>query len=147
MIMNYHSSSETVISELRSEESVRNRTLFYQADVTSVLQVKEMFLAAESHFDQPVTTVVNNAMVGGFKFNGDARPKIHQLSWSHLDGQLQGFLRGALHTTQAALPGFEKAGFGRLINWHELALKPSRALSRLRGGERVTARIHTYLCS
>jgi 3-oxoacyl-[acyl-carrier protein] reductase len=33
-----------------------------------------------------------------------------------MDAQLQGFLRGALHTTQAALPGFEENKFGRIIN-------------------------------
>ncbi|OQV03186.1 hypothetical protein CLAIMM_08264 [Cladophialophora immunda] len=55
-------------------------------------------------------------MVGDFAFNGDARPKVSDLTWSNFDSQLQGFLRGALNTTQAALPGFEKLGSGRIIN-------------------------------
>jgi 3-oxoacyl-[acyl-carrier protein] reductase len=51
-----------------------------------------------------------------FKFNGDARPKIEDLEWSHMDTQLQGFLRGTLNTTKSALPGFKPQGFGRIIN-------------------------------
>ena len=116
VILNYYSSAESVISQLRSEPCFADRVFFYQADVTDESQVREMFSAAEKNFGAPITTVVNNAMVGGFKFNGDARPKIHELTWSQLDNQLEGFLRGALNTTRAALPGFEKAGSGRIIN-------------------------------
>lgn len=88
----------------------------FRADVTKAEEVKALFIAAEEYFKAPITTVVNNAIVGGFAFNGDARPKVAGLSWSDFDAQLQGFLRGALNTTQAALPGFEKAQFGRIIN-------------------------------
>lgn len=75
-----------------------------------------MFWTAEPHFFHPIPTVVNNAMIGKFKLDGDARPRIADLKWQQLDAQLQGFLRGALNTTQSALPGFEKAGFGRIVN-------------------------------
>lgn len=87
-----------------------------EADVTDASSVKAMFALVEERLGKPVTTVVNNAMIGNFAFNGDARPKVGELTWSNFDTQLQGFLRGALNTTQAALPGFEKAGFGRIIN-------------------------------
>ncbi|RMZ88287.1 hypothetical protein DV736_g4494, partial [Chaetothyriales sp. CBS 134916] len=36
-------------------------------------------------FRHPVTTIVNNAIVGTFKFNGDTRPKIHELTWQQMD--------------------------------------------------------------
>lgn len=88
----------------------------FRADITNPEEVKALFAAAEEHFHRPITTVVSNAMVGDFAFNGDARPKIADLTWTALDSQLQGFLRGALNVTQAALPGFERLGFGRIIN-------------------------------
>lgn len=88
----------------------------FRADVTNPDEVKALFVAAEAHYQAPITTVVNNAIVGDFAFNGDARPKVADLSWSHFDVQLQGFLRATLNTTQAALAGFEKAHFGRIVN-------------------------------
>ncbi|KEF57975.1 3-oxoacyl-[acyl-carrier protein] reductase [Exophiala aquamarina CBS 119918] len=88
----------------------------FRADVARAAEVKALFDAAEEHFGTPVTTVVNNAIVGDFAFNGDSRPRVAQLSWSDFDTQLQGFLRGSLNTTQAALPGFEKVKFGRIVN-------------------------------
>ncbi|KAK7946050.1 Pyridoxal 4-dehydrogenase [Apiospora aurea] len=97
-----------------------------QADVTDPAQVEAMFRKAEEHFGQPVHTVVNNALPF-FEFNGDARPKLGDVTWSAFDQQLQGVVRGALNTTQAALPGFSclpnqsgsgggGGGGGRIIN-------------------------------
>jgi 3-oxoacyl-[acyl-carrier protein] reductase len=88
----------------------------YRADVRSAGEVASMFAFAKEQFGQSPSIVVNNAMVANFKFDGDARPKLHELEWSQLDEQLQGFLRGALNTTKAALPGFEELGYGRIIN-------------------------------
>ncbi|KAK8023543.1 Pyridoxal 4-dehydrogenase [Apiospora rasikravindrae] len=92
--------------------------LAIQADVTDPAQVEAMFRQAEEHFGQPVHTVVNNALPA-FEFNGDARPKLGDITWAAFDQQLQGIVRGALNTTQAALPGFSrlpKGSGGRIIN-------------------------------
>ncbi|KAK7973480.1 Pyridoxal 4-dehydrogenase [Apiospora saccharicola] len=86
-----------------------------QADVTDLDQVKNMFHEAEKYFGRPVSIVVNNALPS-FSFNGDARPKLEDITWTAFDLQLQGIVRGALNTTQAALPGFAKLGGGRIIN-------------------------------
>lgn len=88
----------------------------FRADVTDPELVKALFESAEAHYRRPITTVVNNAIAGDFAFNGDARPKVAELTWSNFDSQLQGFIRGTLNTTQAALRGFEKMQFGRIIN-------------------------------
>lgn len=112
VVLNYIDSPEETIRHLTATLDA----LAVEADVTDASSVKTLFAMVEERFGRPVTTVVNNAMVGGFAFNGDARPKVEELTWSNFDTQLQGFLRGALNTTQAALPGFEKAGFGRIIN-------------------------------
>jgi 3-oxoacyl-[acyl-carrier protein] reductase len=104
-------------SASKAEQLARELEVFhFRADITVPDEVQALFAAAENHFGSPITTVVNNAMTGDFQFNGDGRPKVADLTWSHFDSQIQGFLRGALNTTQQALPGFEKAGSGRIIN-------------------------------
>lgn len=70
---------------------------------------------AQTHFGQPVTTVVNNALPA-FSFNGDAREHADTLRWESIAQQMEGVVRGALNTTQIALPGMQQAGFGRIIN-------------------------------
>jgi 3-oxoacyl-[acyl-carrier protein] reductase len=59
--------------------------------------------------------VVNNALPA-FSFNGDARPHADALTWDNLQQQFEGVVRGALNTTQAAMPGMQEIGFGRIIN-------------------------------
>ncbi|KAJ9607429.1 hypothetical protein H2200_008502 [Cladophialophora chaetospira] len=112
IILNYYSSEEDTITQLAKDLDA----FPYRADITNEYDVKKLFEAAQRHFEEPITTVVNNAMVGDFAFNGDARKKVAELTWTDFNSQLQGFLQGALNTTQAALPGFEEAGFGRIIN-------------------------------
>ncbi len=59
--------------------------------------------------------VVNNALAN-FSFDGDARPKIGDIEWARFQQQIDGALKGALHTIQAALPAMRAAGFGRIVN-------------------------------
>ncbi|KZF10332.1 3-ketoacyl-ACP reductase [Rhodococcus sp. EPR-157] len=89
--------------------------LAVQADITVADEVDALFTAAEQHFGTTVTTVVNNALAD-FSFNGDARSKADTISWEQFDAQFQGTVRGALTTTQRAVPGMRAAGFGRIIN-------------------------------
>lgn len=112
MVLNYHSTEDDVADRLALELDA----WACRADVTDATAMKGLFSHVERAVGRPITTVVNNAMVGDFAFNGNARPKVADLKWEDFDSQLQGFLRGALNTTQAALPGFEKTGFGRIIN-------------------------------
>ncbi|KIX06203.1 uncharacterized protein Z518_04177 [Rhinocladiella mackenziei CBS 650.93] len=112
IVLNYFKSDPTVVASLAKELDA----FPFRADVTNPEDIKALFAATEDHLKSPITTVVNNAIVDDFMFNGDARTKVPDLSWSDFDSQLQGFLRGTLNTTQAALPGFEKSGFGRIIN-------------------------------
>lgn len=62
-----------------------------------------------------MTTVVNNALVD-FPFDGDARPKAEDITAGRFDAQFSGAVHGALNTIQLAVPDFEKAGFGRVVN-------------------------------
>lgn len=112
--------SRIVLNYLNSEEAAEALAkeldaIAIQADVTDSDQVFDLFAKAEWHYGSPITTIVNNALAS-FSFNGDARPKLDSITWEAMEAQIQGSLRGALNTTQAALPSFEKSGFGRIIN-------------------------------
>ena len=92
-----------------------DRALAVQADVRDPAAVAAMVARASQHFGQPVHTIVNNALPA-FQFNGDARPHADTLDWAQMNAQLEGSVRAALNTTQAALPGMRAAGGGRIIN-------------------------------
>lgn len=112
IVVNYRQNRE-LAEDLAA--SIPGDAVAIQADVTDPNQVVIMFRKAEEHFGQPVHTVVNNALPA-FSFNGDARPKLGDITWAAFDQQLQGIVRGALNTTQTALPGFSILGSGRIIN-------------------------------
>ncbi|CAB3837145.1 3-oxoacyl-ACP reductase [Achromobacter sp. ACM04] len=114
--------AKVVVNYLNSAEraqalaaSAPDRAIALQADVRDPAAVAAMFAQAAKHFGQPVTTVVNNALPA-FQFNGDARPHAGALDWTQMNAQLEGSVRAALNTTQAALPAMRTAGGGRIIN-------------------------------
>lgn len=114
--------ASVVINYRRSEAQARAlaqelgaRTVALQADVTDADAVRRMFEAAQAHFNEPVVSVINNALAD-FRFDGDARPKLDEISWDRFRQQLDGSLKGALNTMQAAAPAMRAAGFGRVVN-------------------------------
>ncbi len=113
VVINYRNSKEA--AEALAAEFGAERAVAIAADVTDAGQVRAMFEVAAAHFGAPVTTVVNNALAD-FQFDGDARAKAHEIGWEQFLGQLEGSVRGALNTIQAAEPGMRAAGFGRVIN-------------------------------
>lgn len=114
--------ARVVINYLHSAEAANalaahapGRAFAVQADVSDPAAVGAMIAAARTRFGEPVTTVVNNALPA-FSFNGDARPHADTLAWDDMNQQFEGIVRGALNTTQAALPGMRELGFGRIVN-------------------------------
>lgn len=112
VVVNYLS-SQTAAEQLAT--AFPQQVFAYQADVTDKAQVEQLFAAAEVHFGTAITSVVNNALIH-FQFNGDARPKIEELTAQHLQQQFDGAVVAALNTTQAALPKMKAQGFGRIVN-------------------------------
>ena len=112
VVVNYLS-SQTAAEQLTTE--FPQQVFAYQADVTDKAQVEQLFAAAEAHFGTAITSVVNNALIH-FQFNGDARPKIEELTAQHVQQQFDGAVVAALNTTQAALPKMKAQGFGRIVN-------------------------------
>ncbi|BBL21375.1 hypothetical protein F939_02535 [Acinetobacter radioresistens DSM 6976 = NBRC 102413 = CIP 103788] len=112
VVVNYMSSHETA---RQLQQDFPEQIFIYQADVTNSSQVQAMFKAAKQHFGQAVNSVINNALVQ-FQFNGDARPKIEELSWQTIQNQFEGAVKAALNTTQAAFTDMKAEHFGRIIN-------------------------------
>lgn len=116
VVVNYLRSAEAarrLVDELTADRS--GAATAVQADVTDPAQVDDLFATAEKTLGGPVTVVVNNALAS-FAFDGDARPKAHEIGWDRFAQQFDGSVRAALHTVQRALPGFARAGSGRIIN-------------------------------
>ncbi|KXA72873.1 3-oxoacyl-ACP reductase [Bordetella hinzii] len=112
VIVNYRRSRRQ--AEALAEE-LGPLSIALQADVTDAGEVRAMMAAAAEHTGQPVLSVVNNALAD-FRFDGDARPRFGDIAWDRFQGQLDGALKGALNTMQAALPAMRQAGFGRIVN-------------------------------
>jgi len=112
VVINYHRSA-TAAQALAEELSPRAIAL--QADVTDAAAVQRLFAAAHERTGAGISAVVNNALAQ-FSFDGDARPKLGDIAWERFSQQIEGAVKGALNTMQAALPGMRAQGFGRIVN-------------------------------
>lgn len=113
VVVNYFSSKEK--AEQVVEEIGTSRAIAIQADVRVESDVKKMVAQATSHFGKPVTTIVNNALIG-FSFNGDLRKKLDEIAWEDFETQFEGSVRAALYTLKACRDGMVQQQFGRIIN-------------------------------
>lgn len=110
--INFHTSDEAAAQLAAAHPG---RAIAVRADVRDRSQVDALVAAAGEAFGAPVSTVVNNALVD-FSFNGDARPKADEIGYQAFASQFAGAVQGALHVIQAALPDFQRAGSGRVVN-------------------------------
>jgi len=112
VVINYHR-SEAAAQALAEE--LGPRAIALQADVTDAAAVQRLFAAARERTGAPISAVVNNALAQ-FSFDGDARPKLGEIAWERFSQQIEGAVKGALNTMQAALPAMRAQGFGRVVN-------------------------------
>ncbi|MDO5669050.1 MAG: 3-oxoacyl-ACP reductase [Corynebacterium sp.] len=111
VVINYFSSGQAA-QEIA--DKYPGQAVAIQADVRERTQVDALFTQARELFDAPVTTVVSNALID-FSFDGDARPKAEEIVYERFESQFAGAIQGTLNVTQAALPGFDEFGSGRVI--------------------------------
>jgi 3-oxoacyl-[acyl-carrier protein] reductase len=112
VVVNYRTSGAAA-EEL--EAAHPGRVVAVQADVRDRAQVDALLARGSAALGAPVSTVVNNALVD-FAFDGDARPHAHAIAYDAFAAQFSGSVQGALNVIQAALPGFEQLGSGRVVN-------------------------------
>ena len=113
VVVNYYSSEEKakqVVEEIGTDQAIA-----IKADVRDKEAVQQMFIQAKAHFNSPVTTIVNNALIG-FSFNGDERKKVAEIAWEDFHTQFEGGVRAALNTLQAGHSDMKEHNFGRIIN-------------------------------
>ena len=113
--------ARVVVNWFRSEEAAQavaeaigDRALAVQADVRDRASVDAMVARAQEHFDAPVTTVVQNALVD-FRFDAEGRSSAAEIRWEEYAAQLDGSVHGGLNLVQACLPHMTEAGGGRVI--------------------------------
>ncbi|MFT4417170.1 3-oxoacyl-ACP reductase [Fredinandcohnia humi] len=111
VVINYYQSKEKA---LELKEEIGSNAVAIQADIRDRQQVQEMFVEAKHFFDHPITTVINNALVG-FRFDPISKKDATDIIWEDYLLQLEGAVRGSLNTTQAALPDMKEAKYGRII--------------------------------
>ncbi|TXJ05586.1 MAG: 3-oxoacyl-ACP reductase [Alicycliphilus sp.] len=112
VVINYHRSEAAALA---LAEELGPRAVALQADVTDAAAVQRLFAAARERTGAPISAVVNNALAQ-FSFDGDARPKLGEIAWECFSQQIEGAVKGALNTMQAALPAMRAQGFGRIVN-------------------------------
>ncbi len=112
VVINYHRSEAAALA---LAEELGPRAVALQADVTDAAAVQRLFAAARERTGAPISAVVNNALAQ-FSFDGDARPKLGEVAWERFSQQIEGAVKGALNTMQAALPAMRAQGFGRIVN-------------------------------
>lgn len=113
--VNYNQSKERAEAVVAEIESAGGRAFAYGADVTDPAAVKAMVAATVEHFGR-LDVVVNNALPE-YSFDPTAPyASVETVEWSHFQTQIEGAVRGALNTVQAALPQFKEQGGGSVIN-------------------------------
>lgn len=108
--VNNKEKAERVVAEIGSDHAIA-----IKADVRNEAEVQALFKQAKEHFGQPISTIVNNALIN-FTFNGDERSKLDEITWDEFQTQLEGSIQAALHTMRAGRDDMKRQSFGRIIN-------------------------------
>jgi len=112
VIINYYQSQEK--AEALANE-LGEKAIALQADIRNQPEVFQMVEEAKRYFNAPITTVVNNALIG-FEFNPLTQKNAFELNWADFNKQFEGTIQGALNSLQACLNDMKELGFGRIIN-------------------------------
>jgi 3-oxoacyl-[acyl-carrier protein] reductase len=89
------------------------RAAAFGTDVTKPDEVAAMVAAIADRLGPP-QVLVHNALAD-FSFDGEARAHLDRLTWAEIARQTETAVGGALTCTQALLPHFREAGFGRIV--------------------------------
>src|SRR5690625_6279935 len=87
----------------RLAKEIGDKAIAIQAYVRDAQAVQAMVSQAQSHFNAPISTLVNNALPE-FKFDGDDRATAEQISWQSIEQQMGG-VQSAVNTIQAVFLG------------------------------------------
>ena len=112
--VNYFQSAEAARELVRSIEEAGGRALALRADVRDGAAITRITDELADHFGG-LDVLVNNAL-HNYRFDPVANKPFPQLEWADFQDQIDGTLKAAYHTCQAALPHFRARGGGRIVN-------------------------------
>jgi 3-oxoacyl-[acyl-carrier protein] reductase len=112
--VNYFQSEAAAQDVVREIEARGGRALALQADVRdgdAIRRITDQLTAEFGGLD----VLVNNAL-HNYRFDPLTNPRFEGMEWDQFQDQIDGTIRAAYHTCQAALPHFRARGGGRVIN-------------------------------
>ena len=110
VIINYRKSYE---SAKRLNASLGNNAILIKGDIRKEEDVMKM---CKELIDQDifVNTIVHNA-IHDYKFNGEQRKKIEEITWENFQNQIETSQKGFLNLLNIFTPNMRKGHFGRFI--------------------------------
>jgi len=109
VVVNYRQSQQDAERVVEQITSAGGEAIAVQADVTDRGQVRQMMTAIQARYET-VHILVNNAVA-------DAYPiPFMELTWDHLQRDLDVTLKGAFNCCQEVLPLMQRNGGGKIIN-------------------------------
>jgi 3-oxoacyl-[acyl-carrier protein] reductase len=112
--VNYYRSEEAAREVVREIEAAGGRALALQADVRDGAAVGRITGELAERFGG-LDVLVNNAL-HNYRFDPVANKPFPRMEWPDFQEQIDGTLKAAYHTCQAALPHFRARGGGRIVN-------------------------------
>jgi 3-oxoacyl-[acyl-carrier protein] reductase len=112
--VNYYRSEEAAREVVREIEAAGGRALALQADVRDGAAVTRITDELAERFGG-LDVLVNNAL-HNYRFDPVANKPFPRMEWPDFQEQIDGTLKAAYHTCQAALPHFRARGGGRIVN-------------------------------
>lgn len=112
--VNYYRSEESAREVVREIEAAGGRALALQADVRDGAAVGRITGELAERFGG-LDVLVNNAL-HNYRFDPVANKPFPRMEWPDFQEQIDGTLKAAYHTCQAALPHFRARGGGRIVN-------------------------------
>jgi len=113
VVINYFSSEDKAKEVV--EKIGNDRAIAIKADIRELSEVEDMVERAKGHFGTSISTVVNNALVN-FKFDAVNRKDVDTITWEDYQEQLEGSVKGSLHTVKTCKAAMIAMNFGRIIN-------------------------------
>lgn len=112
--VNYYRSEKAALEVVRTIEEAGGRALALHADVRDGAAITRITDQLAERFGG-LDILVNNAL-HNYRFDPVANLPFPRMAWADFQDQIDGTLKAAYHTCQAALPHFRARGGGRIVN-------------------------------
>lgn len=112
--VNYYRSEGAAAELVKEIEAGGGRAVALQADVRDGEAISRITDELADRFGG-LDVLVNNAL-HNYRFDPVANKSFPLMEWEDFQDQIDGTLRAAYHTCQAAIPYFRAAGGGRIVN-------------------------------